>query len=547
MTLETLMYQNLYMCVPKDTLVSEALLTTVRGFIFAEDEAKKHFEVLNESLKVQLEGKIFLLNEEIDTNASYVINDKHVYFQFVIPRLVEKGVELFYFYHETIRDIHPDIDVYVHPRFPHALRMKCPVCEGVNFSSVYQVFEKPDDVDLFVFKKGHFLECEGCATTIKAPLEITKNDVREYGMSYYNQLNYLQNIEKAIEEHIYHSQIPVYKTFESMLNENFSSQEYPKWLDVGSAGYPTTFKNYNFTTIEPDYRTVEIGRRLFNREKIVCTIVDDLPLDEVYDGIVFHHSFYCLPNPNEALQKCFHLLRDGGVVVVAIGQFFMETPSVFSDNLYLRLEDIYRGETLSVYYNPFSLEYIFAKNGFVLENFKELSHHYHTSLDYRSKYFTFRKQAKSVKTDLLQASYDFSKQLLKTHFADFWERTYDTLARHNNKHTVFIGDWTLFEALNRILPLTNIQAFIDFHDVASNVYRLNGVQILPFSEVYRLTPKTKIVVCSFMYQKDILEVLETRTFDAIFVPTRKSKIENMFFYYEKDEVMTKAFELSQIK
>lgn len=535
-----------YLAVPKDTRVSESLLYAVRGFIFADDEAKKYFERHNKSLKSHLEGKIFLLDEEIDTSASYVINDKKVYFQFVVPKLIEQGVASIYFYSEKTLEINGETPIYEHVHFKNSLRVQCPVCEGVKFSCVYRVFEKPDDVELFAFKTGRFLECTCCATTIKAPLEIRKSDVTEYGMSYYNQLNYLKDIEKAIEEHIYHSQIPVYKTFEAMLNESFSSKDYSKWLDVGSAGYPTTFENYNFTTIEPDFRTVEIGRRLFNREKILCTIIDDLPLDEVYDGIVFHHSFYCLPNPNEALQKCFQLLRDGGVVVVAIGQFFMETPSVFSDNLYLRLEDIYRGETLSVYYNPFSLEYIFAKNGFVLESIKELSHHHHTSLDYRSKYFTFRKQSKSVKTDLLQASYDFSKQLLKTHFADFTERTYNTLARHNNEQTVFIGDWTLFEALNRILPLTNIQAFIDFHDVASHAYVVEGVQVLPFSSVYRLPQNTRIVVCSFAHQKVILEALRHRTFDEIFVPTRQSKIEDMFFYYEKDEVLTKAFELLPI-
>lgn len=54
-------------------------------------------------------------------------------------------------------------------------------------------------------------------------------------------------------------------------------------------------------------------------------------------------------------------------------------------------------------------------------------------------------------------------------------------------------------------------------------------------------------VCSFAHQEAILNALIYHTFEMVFVPTRQSRIENLFAKYRGAEVMTKAFELIKHK
>lgn len=424
---------------------------------------------------------------------------------------------------------------------------QCPVCDGVDFEYVFRAFTKPDHEE-FSFLNEYYLECNCCGTTIKSPLEVQKEDFINYGKNYYDQMTEKAKAEESIINHIKFAQIPVYNTFKRFIDKNFPANHYSKWLDVGSAGYPTTFEEYCFTTIEPDNRTVEIGKRLFKESNIVCSILDNFASNEKFDGIVFHHSFYCLPNPNDAIQKCKELLSDNGIVIIAIGQFFMDTPAVFEDNLYNRVEDIYRGETLSVYYNPFSLEYIFRKHGFCLEKTSMLKHEDFMNPEYSSRYFVFKRTNNiSKENGLLSQSFQFSTKLLLQNYKRLMIETKNTLEQYNSDKVLFIGNFDLFNQLNNLMKLDEIYGFIDINNICSNKYKINGVEVLPYSDVYQLKEDIKIVVCSYTQQDSILRKTIGHLENDIFIPTRKSNINFLFFTYRGKDVLTKAFILKSYK
>lgn len=424
---------------------------------------------------------------------------------------------------------------------------QCPVCNGVDFEYVMKAFTKPDHEE-FAFLDEYYLECNCCGTTIKSPLEVQKDDFMNYGKSYYDQMTQKAKAEESIIKHINFSQVPVYKTFKRFIDKNYPANQHYKWLDVGSAGFPTTFKEYSFTTIEPDNRTVEIGKKLFNESNIICSILDNFSTNKKFDGIVFHHSFYCLPNPNDAIQKCTELLNENGIIIVAIGQFFMNTAAVFEDNLYKRVEDIYRGETLNVYYNPFSLEYIFRKYGFNLEKTSILKHEDFKNPEYSSKYFVFRKTNCTLgENNLLTKSFDFSTKLLLSNYEKMMMETKNTLEQFNSNKVLFIGDFNLFNQLNNIMKLDKVYGFIDINNINSNEYKINGIEILPSSKIYHLKDDIEVVICSYDKQDLILKNVSNHIKNDIYIPTRKSNINFLFFKYRNTKVLTKAFIVKKYK
>ena len=211
-----------------------------------------------------------------------------------------------------------------------------------------------------------------------------KND----GNRYYAQLRAGSEKFKAETQHIREFQVPKYDSFvNNLLRKDYS--EYHKWLDVGSCGYPTVFTDFDFTTIEPDEIMTELGQHLFDPAKIQCSDLENFAADCLYDGILFHHSFYCVANPGKTIDKARAILKENGLVIIGIGHFFVDSKVYLSDSIQL-LESIFSGETYKVYYTKESLQYLFEKHGFELIQDTLVDHKGY--LDNAStRYFVFRK------------------------------------------------------------------------------------------------------------------------------------------------------------
>lgn len=427
--------------------------------------------------------------------------------------------------------------------------VKCPVCQSDRFLSFISAYISPDNVETFSFLSDQkFFSCERCGTFLKVPLHVNKVDVQDYGKSYYNQIHGEDNILKTIYNHICSSQMAVYKTFQEILEAKFSAEEYPNWLDIGSAGYPTMFEHYNFITIEPDPRAVLLGKALFNGEKIICNVFEKYESSTRVQGIVFHHSFYCLPDPSAILKKAFDVLEDNGVLVIAISQFFVETSAPSKDKAFQRLEDIFRGVTSYCYYNAASLEYLLNQNGFVLESSDIKSHKESSLRDLsESQYFFFRKQAHiTQKPELIEMSKSYNALKMEQLFQAWEDVTCETLKKINHEKTVIIGDSELFFDLTTYAILDKIDGFIDEKLPTDNPFTLNGIKHYPLKYLKELVGKD-IVICAFDKRQEtlvaLLQTLNVMAANRVLIPSRQSAIKRFHMEYRQQKVPTKAFVL----
>lgn len=430
---------------------------------------------------------------------------------------------------------------------------QCPICDGKEFNFLINGYVSPDNVSTFEFKKNEkIISCKQCGAFLKTPLEIDIDDFREYGRKYYNQskINLNADEEKTIKAHIMNNQIPIYNAFKKYLYQRFDSKIFYNWLDVGSAGYPTTFREYNFKTIEPDDRTVKIGQELFESKNIECNILEHYHSEEKLDAILFHHSFYCMPNPNVTIKKAYELLDNNGIIVIAIGQFFMDTTPPYVDYKYLRLEDLFRGVTSYIYYNDLSLEYIFAKHNFKLIEKKVLEHtDFEAIKKYESKYFVFQKQSKiEVKNTLIQESKIKYEKMIDSLFNEWFDNSLETLKSFNTFNTIFIGSYTVFQQLNEIYPLDNIYGFYDWGYKLDQNINLDNINFITKKDLKNFK-NGNIVVCSFDSEQDKIVKFVNSLKDetcTLFLPSRSSAIENMFFKYQAQNRLTKSFSVTML-
>ncbi len=536
-----------YLAVPKDTCIDQNFidLEKISGFIFADIKTLQHFAKKNDSIN-GITKKLHLIDEKLDMKKPYIINDKDVYKEFVAPKLKALDINYILFYDQNLEKIDENTPLY--SMLEDAVEnYTCPVCQTNNFSIISKAYTKPDS-DGFHYIDRYYTMCQQCGSIVLNPIKKYLN-FTQYGLTYYNQIQSIneEGIEKEIYGHIVMHQIPLYETLREFLLTNFKPSQYKKWLDVGSAGVPTAFSEYEFTTIEPDYRTVEFGRLFFNTSRIKCNIIEQYRSDELYDGILFHRSFYCLATPNEAIESAKKLLRNGGVIVVAIGQFFMEMNSPFQDGLYLRIEDILRGETLNVYYNEYSLKYLFEKHGFVCIQDAILSHKYHKNQNMQSRYFVFQKMDQVKRNEeLIDRSKEFMTKKLHSIYATWEEESRATLQKFDHDKAVFIGDFELFWQLQQIYKMENIAGFVDSDNKVTNNYQLENIECLSYEALFELE-NMEIIICSYDKQKEIIDTLKKiKKNNSIYRPLRSSLIRDLYFDFGK-KYITKCFRVTKIE
>jgi SAM-dependent methyltransferase len=412
------------------------------------------------------------------------------------------------------------------------IKTACPVCGNISFDFVSELFFKPDIPEEFGFYKDRFfVQCIRCGTVMQMPLIVEQDDFMKYGKAYYNQMaKSTQEGEDAINNHITFGQIPMYETCENFLKSSVDPTEHHKWLDVGSAGVPTTFKDFDFTTIEPDERTVMIGRKRFATEKINCATLETYDPKEQYDGVLFHNSFYCLPDPEKSLQKASQLLKRGGVVAIAICSYFMETSTTSPDTRYLRIEEVYRGDVLWAYYNRFSLKYLMERCGFVYVQDKVLQYSdCNRKPWFSARYFLFNKAGDTTQANPqdLQESNLLNKQLLKKLEYDFSQSIRNTLSAINNKNYFLIGNRDILFDLQRFGPMDSIGGVVDYENSAIFGISQNGLNFVDVNAILD-NPQANLIVASFKSREAIAAALRKKfSFAKIFVANRSSGIERL--------------------
>ena len=193
----------------------------------------------------------------------------------------------------------------------------CPICEGTSLTLLHPLWENRNSLEHFkIHKDRYFGACDSCGTIFRFPLFIL-DDVCEYGKEYYESPGI--DAYKYIEYHTAMFQKHNYEHVVELLHKDFPVQDYHKWLDVGSVGYPTSFEDYEFHTLEPSWKAVETGKKLFNSERIFQGSISTFKPSRIYDGILFNNSIYCLPDPRISIKRCREFLKDSGIIIVTLG------------------------------------------------------------------------------------------------------------------------------------------------------------------------------------------------------------------------------------
>lgn len=421
---------------------------------------------------------------------------------------------------------------------------RCPICECERVTLLTPSWKRYyNEKAFFIADCEWFVACDQCGTIFRYPL-LSYDDYRKYGEDYYNQVNPGGSVESHAVWHFESFQKPNYDSIRTYLNARLPPNRFAKWLDVGSVGYATTFREYEFTTIEPDERIVMLGRRLFEpkglnklfwraRPRIRCHTIESYPSGDRFDGILFNNSFYCLPFPIDGLMKAASLLKEGGQLVITISTYFCDAVAARTDGLLSRIEDALPGETLWVFHNVKSLEYLARRAGFKLESAEEISAYGKKTM----RAFVFRKSLPVIPpATLLEDSRLLMHQKLDGLFEDFARQSKNSLAEFNREDVLFVGTLPMLHDMNRVLRLDRIAGFvlIDFVVSESSV---DGVKCMNLDELRRLVEsrpnRMSVVVASYKFQDDVFARLGglTELLAAVYRPNRKSGMEslNMIF------------------
>jgi hypothetical protein len=341
----------------------------------------------------------------------------------------------------------------------------CPVCEASAFTlltRVWRNYHLPKEFTLDPLR--WFAECDSCSTVVMLPLH---DDFESGGTVYYDQ----REIEAHVQRHFEQFQRPNYDRIREFLQRAAPAAQYRRWLDVGSVGYPTTFTDYEFTTIEPDARAAQAGADLFKTGRIHAATVEQWHDAQAYDGLLFNNSFYCLTNPAAALLASARLLRSGGRLVITNSSNFAGAICDREDGRVLAIEDLIFGETLQVYYNRHSLTYLLERHGFRLVEVATVAAYGRKTMT--THVFEWDGESRTL-PELLPKSRAAMDRTWREVFAGFESSLDETAALINRPETVLAGSLDVITDLITNRDLSRVRGIRPIPDAHLTGAPVNG-------------------------------------------------------------------------
>lgn len=424
----------------------------------------------------------------------------------------------------------------------------CPVCDGHSLSLLHPLWQNRNSIAAFkLHSDRYFASCERCGTIFRFPL-INYDDTNVYGKEYYEvpDIDASQYIEGHVAQHQKHN----YESIVGLMREEFPAQHYPKWLDVGSVGYPTTFKDYSFDTIEPSRKAVEQGRLMFGSQRIFQGTIETYKTAAPYDGLLFNNSFYCLPSPRSSLSRCRDLLVEEGVIVITLATYLNGATQDSGDGNVDRVEDFICGDTLHVYYNEFSLRYLLESAGFSFLSSRKLPAYGHKNMIA----YMFKKSASPISQDakLLDQARAYMNDRLVSAFVGFERETVDCLNAIDTQETVLYGELGLIRELCSIRKMHNILGIIPTDIAVPSGVTLDGMAVTDIEYVRSISEKNsklRIVIVSFTSARQLATSLTAQLGGAkceIYMPSRSSALASIRFEFGNTLRMSKAFRLIKV-
>ena len=416
----------------------------------------------------------------------------------------------------------------------------CPVCAASSFtllSRVWRNYHLPQAFQLDPIR--WFAECDACATVVMLPIH---DDFDAGGTLYYDQ----RDIDGHVKGHFESFQKPNYDRIREFLHATHAPGQYRRWLDVGSVGYPTTFDEYEFTTIEPDVRAAQAGEALFKSGRIHGATLESWHDDRLYDGLLFNNSFYCLSDPGAALQKAKQLLRPGGRLVITLSSNFAGASSDYEDGRILLIESLIFGETMQVYYNSHSLTYLAERHGFRLVEIADVAAYGFKTM--KAHVYELDGVPRSS-PERLDRSREQMAKVWREIFAGFESSIRETLQQINRPGVVLAGSLDVIRDLAVRSELSQIRGILPMPESHLAGAVVNGLRVLAMADVAHWDADSyQVVVCAFKNADALVSELRGRLGDdaRVLVPTRRSGMEQIDFLFRDERRPAKGFALREL-
>lgn len=429
----------------------------------------------------------------------------------------------------------------------------CPVCLKSDFRIISSLFRDQDFPERFAYVPNrNLIACRHCGNIMRFPVEIfDEEEMKRLGGAYYDRVAAMADWAAAAAIHIDH-QVHHYQRLHDVLHRIATPESHSQWLDVGSAGCPTVFDDFRFHTVEPDARIVAMGQQRFRADRIHCGVIETFTAVESLDGVVFHDSFYCIPDPNAALARARALLRHDGLLVIRIGSHFMDCHDYANDDHHHRIEDVFRGDVMWNYFNPLSLNHICARHGFVLEQDLIISDVYSLSRNWR--YFIFRRKETSEQNISLESMRELQETRLQALLGGFNAITQATLDVIDRPDVAVIGARDLIRDLWRGRPPRHMFRHIDLkHYPMEPAFSLDGFpycSMTSLAEALQSGEVRHVVIASFRDAATAVGLVARYAplnGARLYAPTRQSGVERLMGEFDGAWRPIKAFALMEIE
>lgn len=210
-------------------------------------------------------------------------------------------------------------------------KIECPVCR--SFRTEFRFFGY-DILYKIVEDKFSIFSCRDCGAMILSPFPSRERTKDFYPKDYYSyETSQPQGFFESLKKKIirYHTELGAKfnffdRFFIVVFKNKFSGvplykKEGGKFLDIGcgSGSNLKTVKEYGWEAqgIELDKRAVEHAKK--QGLNVECAGLEEVNFSgKKFDSIRIWHVFEHLTNPNEAMTKIYHLLEDGGEILMAV-------------------------------------------------------------------------------------------------------------------------------------------------------------------------------------------------------------------------------------
>jgi 2-polyprenyl-3-methyl-5-hydroxy-6-metoxy-1,4-benzoquinol methylase len=141
------------------------------------------------------------------------------------------------------------------------------------------------------------------------------------------------------ERHRYYSDI-LYSADSDLVEKGHIMQKVikkGKVLDIGCGrGFflNSIKRGFEVAGIEIDRKSSEYACKEFGLEILAGQITDMNPIEDSFDLITFWHSLEHLPDPRKALEKAYKLLKDNGIIIVAVPNIESMQARIFGNKWY---------------------------------------------------------------------------------------------------------------------------------------------------------------------------------------------------------------------